>query len=194
MNILILLQLFLEFAITGLFSIGGGLATLPFLQDMGERTGWFSSDLLADMIAVSESTPGAMGLNMASYVGYNVQGVLGGIVATLGLVFPSVVIILIIARILQKFRSNRFVQSTFMGLRPASTALIAVAWLNIFIIAFNIPSFSQISLEFLQSYFSLKIIISVVMALAVFILMKKTKFHPVLFIGISALFGIIFKL
>ena len=94
---MIYLRLFFEFCKVGLFSVGGGLATIPFLTDLGERTGWFTSAQLADMIAVSESTPGPMGVNMATYVGFTSGGVLGGIVATLGLIFPSLVIILIIA-------------------------------------------------------------------------------------------------
>ena len=99
-----LLRLFFEFCRVGLFSVGGGLATIPFLTDLGERTQWFDPGDLANMIAISESTPGPMGVNMATYVGFHTAGVPGGVAATLGLVFPSVVIILVIAGFLQKFR------------------------------------------------------------------------------------------
>ncbi len=194
MNLILLLRLYIEFAITGLFSIGGGLATLPFLQDMGERTAWFNDEILADMIAISESTPGAMGLNMATYVGYNVHGFLGGIIATLGLMTPSIIIILIIAKILEKFRKNRFVQSTFMGLRPASTALIAFALLNIIKIAFTFPEFNEITTDFFKSTLAFKLLISLILVIIIFILNKKTKIHPIFLIILSALIGIIFKL
>ena len=103
---MVLVQLFLEFCRVGLFSVGGGLATIPFLTDLGERTGWFGAGDLANMIAISESTPGPMGVNMATYVGFHTAGVVGGVVATVGLVFPSVVIILIIAGFLEKFRQS----------------------------------------------------------------------------------------
>lgn len=119
--IVTLIRLFYEFAKVGLFAVGGGLATVPFLQSMGEKTGWFTNTQLSTMIAVSESTPGPMGVNMATYVGYEIAGVVGAVVATLGLIFPSVVVIIIIAGFLQKFRQSRAVDAVFQGLRPAST-------------------------------------------------------------------------
>lgn len=122
---MILLRLFYEFFKTGLFSVGGGMATIPFLQHMGETTGWFTNQDLTTMIAVSESTPGPLGVNMATYVGYQTAGVPGALVATLGVITPGAILILIIAGFLQKFRSNRSVEAVFAGLRPASTALIA---------------------------------------------------------------------
>ena len=128
---MLLIRLFFEFFRAGLFAVGGGLATIPFLSDMGARTGWFSAGELADMIAVSESTPGPLGVNMASYVGFNVGGPVGCVAATLGLVAPSILIILIIARFLVKFRQSRVVEAVFYGLRPASTALITVAGLEV---------------------------------------------------------------
>ena len=124
---MIYLKLFYEFFKTGLFAVGGGLATLPFLSDMADRTGWFTQAQLADMLAVSESTPGPVGVNMATYVGFETAGVLGAVVATLGLVTPSVIVILIVASFLKAFRSNRFVDAAFYGLRPASTAMVASA-------------------------------------------------------------------
>ena len=104
---MILLRLFYEFFKTGLFSVGGGMATIPFLQHMGETTGWFTNQDLTTMIAVSESTPGPLGVNMATYVGYQTAGVPGALVATLGVITPGAILILIIAGFLQKFRSNR---------------------------------------------------------------------------------------
>ena len=101
---MIYLRLFFEFCKVGLFSVGGGLATIPFLTDMGIRTGWFTPGQLADMIAISESTPGPLGVNMATYAGYTTAGIPGGIVSTLGLVFPSVIIVIVISGFLQVAR------------------------------------------------------------------------------------------
>lgn len=128
---MIYLNLFYEFFKTGLFAVGGGLATLPFLYDMADRTGWFSSSQLADMLAVSESTPGPIGVNMATYVGFTIRGIPGALVATLGLVTPSVIVILIVAAFLKSFRDNRFVNAGFYGLRPASTAMVASAGISV---------------------------------------------------------------
>ena len=122
------LRLFWEFFKTGLFAIGGGMATIPFLYDMSAATGWFTSEDVANMIAVGESTPGPIGVNMATYVGYLTgQGagglsgaILGAAIATVGLITPSIIIILIVAVFLKNFRDNRYVQNAFYGLRPAS--------------------------------------------------------------------------
>ena len=110
------LQLFWEFFKTGLFAIGGGMATLPFLYDMADKTGWFTRAQLADMIAVSESTPGPIGVNMATYVGFLTGGVPGAVTATVGLIAPSVIVILIVAAFLQAFRDSKYVAGAFYGL------------------------------------------------------------------------------
>ena len=141
---LVYIQLFWEFFKTGLFAIGGGMATVPFLQAMSVKTGWFSAAQLADMIAVAESTPGPLGVNTATYVGYIVglqqggvfSGLLGGIIATLGVITPSIIIIMIIAGFLDRFRDNRFVKGAFYGLRPSSVGLIAAAGVSIVLISF----------------------------------------------------------
>ena len=124
---MIYLRLFWEFFKTGLFAIGGGMATLPFLHDIGEATGWFTQAQLMNMLAVSESTPGPIGINMATYVGFTVAGVPGAVIATLGEVTPSIIVILIIAALLRLFLENRYVDLAFYGLRPASTGLILAA-------------------------------------------------------------------
>ena len=103
---MIYLQLFWNFFKTGLFSVGGGLATLPFLYEMSNNTHWFTHADIADMIAISECTPGAIGINMSTYAGYMTGGLFGGIFATIGLACPSVIIILLISRFLEKFRTN----------------------------------------------------------------------------------------
>ena len=124
---MILLRLFYEFFKTGLFAVGGGMATLPFLYDISTRTCWYTHEKLADMIAVSESTPGPIGVNMATYVGFETAGIPGAVIATLGLVTPSIMIILLIARALKAFRENPYVEAGFYGLRPCSVGLIAAA-------------------------------------------------------------------
>ena len=126
------LLLFYEFFKTGLFAVGGGMATLPFLYDMSARhPDWFSASQIADMVAVSESTPGPIGVNMATYVGFQVGSVPGAIVATIGLVTPSIIVILIVAAFLRSFRDSKLVNSVFYGLRPASAAMVAAAGLSV---------------------------------------------------------------
>lgn len=187
------LRLFFEFFFTGLFSVGGGLATLPFLYDMSERTGWFTSSQLADMIAVSESTPGPIGVNMATYVGYLTGGIPGAIVATLGLICPAIVIIMLIAKVLEKFRQNKTVDSVFYGLRPCSVALIASAGVLVIRIAlFNVEKF--LSSGVLLSLFNFKAIALAGVLLVLTRWVKQTRdLHPIVFIGLSALVGIVFK-
>ena len=129
---MIYLQLFFEFFKAGLFAIGGGMATLPFLYDISDKTGWFTYGQLADMVAISESTPGPIGVNMATYVGFTTAGIPGSVIATLGLITPSIIIILIIAGFLKAFKDNKYVQHAFYGLRPASTGLIAAAGFSVF--------------------------------------------------------------
>ncbi|MPM14243.1 putative chromate transport protein [bioreactor metagenome] len=190
---MIYLHLFYEFARIGLFSVGGGLATIPFLQDLGVRTSWFSAADLANMIAVSESTPGPIGINMATYVGFTQGGFAGSVIATLGLVTPSIIVILIIARILQKFRESRIVDGIFYGLRPASTGLIASAGVTIAMVSL----FSVSGYEATGSPLAFFRIPAIILFLAVFLCMRFTplkKFHPILFIAASAVAGIIFKM
>ena len=128
---MIYLRLFWEFFKTGLFAIGGGMATLPFLHDIGEATGWFTQAQLMNMLAVSESTPGPIGINMATYVGCNVAGFFGGVVATMGEILPSIVIVVLISKSLDRFRGSKLVDSAFYGLRPAVTGLIAAAGISV---------------------------------------------------------------
>ncbi len=184
-----LLRLMYEFAKTGLFSVGGGLATLPFLYEISDKTGWFTHADIADMIAVSESTPGAIGINMSTYAGFTTAGILGGFLATLGLALPSVIIILIIAKFLEKFRDNRLVEGAFYGLRPASIAMITAAGLNVARVALvNIPAFQASG-----SLGDLFIWKALILGIAIFIGQRKLKWHPVVFIAISAAVGILFK-
>lgn len=192
------LRLFFEFFKTGLFAVGGGMATIPFLYNMADSTGWFTRMDVDNMIAVGESTPGPIGVNMATYVGYLTGGnaggapcaVLGAVVATLGLVAPSILVILIIASFLKSFRDNRYVESAFYGLRPASTGLIAAAGLSV----------AMSNLFFAGAPGQGSILDRVnwkgwVLAAALWLLtnrVKRTKkLHPILFILASAAVGIL---
>ncbi len=188
---MIYLRLFLEFCKVGLFSVGGGLATIPFLTEMGERTGWFTSGQLADMIAVSESTPGPMGVNMATYVGFTTGGIPGGVVATLGLVFPSIAIILVISRFLQKFRQSKVVDGVFYGLRAASVALITVSLLQVAKIALMFHETGGAGA--VQTFYWPAILL----AAALFAVLRFTplkKLHPICFIAFSAVAGVVFQM
>ena len=187
---MIFVRLFFEFAKVGLFAVGGGLATIPFLQDMGARTGWFTDADLTTMIAVSESTPGPMGVNMATYVGFETAGLPGAVIATLGLITPSVLVILIIAGFLQKFRQSKAVDAVFYGLRPASTALIAVAGLNVALSIFVIAG--GVSEHAFQPNWP-----AILIAAAIFVGMRLKplkKLHPIVFIGAAAVIGVVFQL
>lgn len=190
---MIYLLLFWEFFKTGLFSIGGGMATIPFLEDMSSRYGWFTHAQLADMVAVSESTPGPIGVNMATYVGYVTCGVPGAIISTLGLICPSIIVILIIAAFLKSFRSNKYVERVFYGIRPASTGLIASAGISVLMICVvDIAAFHESG-----KIFDLIDPKSLILLVVIWILtnpVKQTKkLHPLVFIAFSAVAGIVFK-
>ena len=192
---MIYLRLFYEFFKVGLFSVGGGLATVPFLTDIAERTGWFTAADLANMLAISESTPGPIGVNMATYVGFHTGGIPGGIVATLGLITPAIIVITIIAGFLKKFRESRVVDSVFYGLRPASTALITAALIQVCTIALmfhevEVPKYGVIKTQLF--YWP-----AIALAAAVFVCLQikpLKKLHPIVFILASAVVGIIFKM
>ncbi len=183
-----LVILFAEFFKTGLFAVGGGLATLPFLYKMAENHTWFTAAELADMIAVAESTPGPIGVNMATYAGIGSGGIIGGIIATAGLVIPSVIVILIVAKMLDKFNSSKTVKNAFEGLRPAVIGLIAAAGVELMRV--TLLSIADYAAEGFIGIFNIKAIILFVLILAA--VLKFKKLHPILFIGIGALCGIIF--
>lgn len=189
------LQLFWEFFKTGLFAVGGGMATIPFLYDMSDKTGWFTHTDLANMIAVGESTPGPIGVNMATYVGFVtgmqdagvLTAILGAVIATLGLITPSVIVILIVAAILKSFRNNRYVESAFYGLRPASVGLIAAAGLSV--IASNLLFQGEVFCLNWKGW-----ILAIVLWVLTNVVEKTKKWHPIVFIGLAALVGIVFQL
>jgi len=197
----VFLRLFYEFFKTGLFAVGGGMATLPFLKDIGETTGWYTYTDLMNMLAVSESTPGPIGINMATYVGFTVAGVPGAVIATLGEVTPSIVVILIIAVMLKKFRDNKYVDRAFYGLRPASTGLIGAACVTVILEVLTYVTVLKPEAGGILNRFSLNgtgifnwqglLLAAVLLVFTNWV--KPTKnLHPILFIGVSAVVGVVF--
>lgn len=183
------LILFFEFFKVGLFALGGGLAALPFLQDLIIKYGWMSGKELLNMIAISESTPGAIGINTATFIGYNTAGIPGGIIATAGLAAPSIIIITIIAHYFKKFNQHPLVKSAFSGIRPAVAGLIASA-------AFELAQGGLLNLSNLNfnknflSYFDLK---SLILLIIIFAAVRIFKKHPIIYITAAAFIGVLFK-
>ena len=187
-TLLLLLKLYWEFFKTGLFAVGGGLATLPFLSRLAVKTGWFTQAQLADMVAVAESTPGPIGVNTATYVGFTSAGVPGAVIATLGLVTPSIIIIILVAAMLEAFSDNKFVVGIFRLLRPASVALISVAGLAVAQIALMKPKADSSMLSVLNWR---AVILFLILFAAVQFVPKIKKWHPIIFIVLSAVVGIL---
>ena len=181
-----LLTLCFEFFKTGLFAVGGGLATLPFLSQMQQKYGWFTAQDLGNMIAVSESTPGPIGVNMATYVGYMTKGVFGGVLATLSLVLPSLIVILLIAKALDKYQKNPLIQNMFAFMRPAVTGLIAAAGFSVLKIAL----FDASAPTFFAGINWIAVILFAVL-LVLTQLKKLKKIHPIAFIAVGAVVGIL---
>jgi len=186
---MVFLQLFYEFFKTGLFSIGGGLATLPFLYSMADRYPWFTREMLLDMIAISESTPGPIGVNMATYAGFNAAGIPGALVATTALVTPSVIVIMIIAKFLNQFSEETLVKDGFYGLRPTVTALIAAA-------GFQVIVSSLIQLDLYRATKKLADLVDIkalILFGALLFLTNKFKKHPIFYLAGAAVLGIVFR-
>ena len=187
---MIFLQLFWEFFKTGLFAVGGGLATLPFLKAITHKYPWFTANDLMDMIAVSESTPGPIGVNSATYAGFRAAGLPGALTATFSLVLPSVIIIILVSRALDRFRSSSLVQIGFYGLRPASAGLIFGAMFTVFagsLLHLDLWSGPESLLSVLNYR---AILLFLVLSVAI---RKLPKVHPIVFIGVGALAGIVFQ-
>lgn len=179
---MIYLLLTYEFFKIGLFSIGGGLATLPFIFRLSDMyPSWVTYSEISTMLAVSESTPGPIGINMSTYCGVRVAGPLGGICSTIGLVLPSLIIVLIIARFLAKFKENKWVKFAFYGLRATVIALISYAGYQVY----RIVLFNDSTIQLTEI---------VLLAVLLFCMSRWKKVHPIAWIGIAALAGIILKL
>lgn len=186
---MIYLQLIYEFFIIGLFSFGGGLATIPYLKDLAERTGWYESSFITDMIAISESTPGPIGINMATYVGNEVAGFFGGIVATVAEILPSIIIVALVFRFMTSFKKNPNFKYVFYGIRPAVTGLLAFVGIELLSIA--VVNAELIHVQGLAS--SINILKLIIFIAILFSIIKFDK-HPVLYILLSGVIGIVLQL
>lgn len=184
---MLLLELFYEFFKIGLFAVGGGPATLPYLIDLAEKRPWYTIAQLTNMIAISESTPGPIGLNMSTYAGFQTAGIMGGLSSTIGLVVPSLIIIILVAKFLENFNKNKYVQAAFKGIRPAVTGLIAAAVANLF----QVSLYTEVNGENVLAIGS-AIIGAVIFGLLQIKSLK--KFHPVVWFLIGAIIGILFRL
>lgn len=198
---MILLRLYWEFFKTGFFAVGGGMATLPFLQAIGENTGWYTYGDLMNMLAVSESTPGPIGINMATYVGFETAGIPGALAATIGEITPSIAVILIVAAVLQSFRNNKYVDNAFYGLRPASTGLIGAACVAVILEVLTGIQISAGSGGIVKSSVTVDAgnlfnVPGLLLAAALLTLTnhvpKVKDLHPIVFIGLSAVVGVAF--
>lgn len=167
--------LFWEFFKIGLFAIGGGMVTIPFLFDLTKKYSWFTAEELTNMIAVSQSTPGPVGVNMATYAGFQTAGIWGGIIATFGLVLPSVIIVIWVSKLLSHYKNNPWVMEIMASIRPAVVALILLA-----------------GFELLE--LSVTDWISAVFGVAFFLMVYFFKKSPIFYIILSAVLGVVFKL
>lgn len=172
---MILATLFWEFFKIGLFAIGGGPVTIPFLFDLTEKYDWFTAQELTNMIAVSQSTPGPIGVNMATYAGFQTAGILGGLVATFGLILPSLIIVIRVSKFLKKCGNNPLLNDVMLSIRPVVMALILMAGIDLLKISV-IDWFSGI------------------FAILFFALVYFYKKGPIFYIILSAILGVVLKL
>ena len=186
---MIYIEIFCRFFLVGLFSIGGGLATLPFLYDISDTTGWFTHTQLADMLAIAESSPGAIGINTAACAGYHIASVGGAVCSVLGEVAPGIIIILIIAALLDKFRNNRYVEWALWGLRAASAALITAAWLSI--VKISLIHYDMIGSAGIELFDVVSIRGFVIAAIVAIIMKVRKDVHPIVLIIAGAIMGIV---
>ncbi len=186
---MIYFQLIYEFFIIGLFTFGGGLATIPYLKDLAERTGWFKVSFITDMIAISESTPGPIGINMATYVGNEIAGLFGGIIATVSEIVPSIIIVALVFKFMTSFKNNPNFKYVFYGVRPAVTGLIAVVGIELLGVA--VINADMIQVQGLLA--SINILKAIVFAVILYSIIKFDK-HPVFYIFLSGVIGVVLKL
>ena len=185
--------LFFEFFKAGLFAVGGGLATVPFIREMGATYGWITEAEIANIIAIAESTPGPIGVNAATYVGFLVCGIPGAIVATIGLVTPSVIIIVLVAKAIKKYADSHLVQSLFKSLRPAAIGLITAAGFSLLLTSLGVKA-NFLRFSFNANWYSL-LKLGIYGVFTFFAFWKKTaKIHPLFYILAGGAIGAILSL
>lgn len=182
-----LLNMFLAFFKVGLFTIGGGLVAIPIMQDYVQKYNWITTKDFVDMIAISQSTPGPIGINLATYVGASQYGIFGSIIVTIAMVLPSFIIITIISKFLKHFNENKWVKAVLASIRPMVVGIILAA-------AYFIASVSFLNLDEAISARSLTRLVDLkafIVFIIFFILMFKVKKHPILYIVIGGVFGVL---
>ena len=168
---MIYLKLFLEFFHIGLFSFGGGYATLPFLYHIADVQKWYTTKQLADMIAISSITPGPIGVNVATFAGFKTAGIVGSLIATTSVILPSFIIVVLISKVLEQFKHNKYVRSVIYTLKPAGCGLLAAVGVDMFINNINIPG--------------------MILLAGLFFASLTEKRDPLFYLGVSALVGLI---
>ena len=187
---MIYLQLFYEFFIIGLFTFGGGYAMIPLIQDAAVNNGWLTIDEFYNFIGICESTPGPIAVNMATYVGATQGGILGSLCATLGVVMPSFIIILLIAAVLNKLTNNKYFKNFIKGVRPVIISLILFAGIKLLIkcIGIDITTF-----EVAINYISIIVFVLIIAVYFIITKVSKKKISAIYIILISAFLGVVFS-
>lgn len=177
---MIYIKLFYEFFKIGLFTFGGGMATIPYLMDLAEKTGWYEVESIPSIIAISEPVPGPIGLNMATHVGYEVAGISGAILATIGEILPSIIIIVLVSRFIVKFKDNITISNAFKGIRPSVAGLLLAVGLTLF--------YGSVLNQGSISYLNIALFIATLIGI------RKYKLHPAVYTFALGFLGIILKL
>ena len=187
---MIYLRLAYEFFVIGLFAVGGGMATLPFLYRLADKTGWFTAKFVTDMVVVSESTPGPIGINMATYIGFSVAGMLGGIIATVSIIAPAIIIVTLLSKTIEKYQKHPIVRDGFYAVRPAVVGIIGAGFYHVLAnVMFNVSLYEQTKL--IRDLITKK---EVILFIIFFVLMRKFHLHVMFYICLAAIAGIILKL
>ena len=182
--------LFYEFFKIGLFSIGGGYATIPFLYHISEIYNWYSAKELVDMLAVSSITPGPVGINVATFAGYKTTGIFGSLLATSALIIPSFLIVILISKLLNKFKENFYVQSILYSIKPAGCALIASVGYRLFN-EYILRDTNSFDINNLSAFIDIK---ALILLIGLFIMSIKIKKDPLVYLAVAAICGILFHL
>lgn len=187
---MIFFELFYTFFLIGLFTFGGGYAMIPLIQDMVISKGWIDEGTLTNFIAISESTPGPFAINISTFIGSEVGGVFGAVCATIGVVLPSLIIIVIVAMIINKFLKNRFVKAGLSGIIPVAMALILSTTIILFT---KLMFFSGNSLTSEFNFDKKAFVLFLILGSGMIIYQKvyKKSVNPILLIIVSAIFGIL---
>jgi chromate transporter len=183
---MIYLIIFAEFCKIGLFAVGGGLATIPFLFQLADKYPWITPETVATVQALAQSTPGAIGINMAAGTGFYTAGFAGAALAVLGEITPAIVIISLVARALDAFKKNADVQAVFSGMRPAATGLLAAAGFGVI----KLSLWNNAATVWFDAFQWKECLLFVTL----FTLVRVFKLHPIVYIAIAGVVGVLWGL